>query len=55
MTIHVSLNDAIPEHRLLLSTLSTHISKSKRTIIITGAGISCNAGIPVILSILVHN
>jgi hypothetical protein len=47
MTTHISLHDAAPEHRHLLSTLSTHISRSKRSIIITGAGISCNAGIPV--------
>ena len=47
MTVHISLDNPTQEHRLLLSTLSTHISKSKRTVIVTGAGISCNAGIPV--------
>jgi NAD-dependent SIR2 family protein deacetylase len=47
MTIHVSLEDPTPEHRILLSMLSTQLSKSKRSVIVTGAGISCNAGIPV--------
>jgi len=49
MTIHISLQEPSSEHRHLLSTLSTHVSKSKRTVIVTGAGISCNAGIPVIV------
>jgi hypothetical protein len=47
MAIHICLEDPTPEHRHLLSTISTHISKSKRSVIVTGAGISCNAGIPV--------
>jgi hypothetical protein len=45
--VRISLTDDAPEHRMLLATLSTHIAKSKRAIIVTGAGISCNAGIPV--------
>ena len=47
MTVRIPLQDPTPEQRILLSTLSTHISKSKRSVIVTGAGISCNAGIPV--------
>ena len=47
MTVRISLTDPAPEHRMLLSTVSTRVSKSKRSIIVTGAGISCNAGIPV--------
>ena len=55
MTVHISLDNPTPEHRLLLSSLSTHISKSKRSVVVTGAGISCNAGIPVLsLTLLVQ-
>lgn len=31
----------------LLTDLSSYIAKSKRAIIVTGAGISCSSGIPV--------
>jgi len=47
MTRHVSLNDLKPEDDSHLSTLSNLVLKSKKCVIITGAGISCNAGIPV--------
>jgi NAD-dependent histone deacetylase SIR2 len=50
MTIHLSLDNPSQEDRLLLSTLSTFISKSKKSVIVTGAGISCNAGIPVYIN-----
>jgi len=47
MIKHISLDDPGPEDCLCLSTLSTLISKSTKFIIVTGAGIFCNAGIPV--------
>lgn len=31
----------------LLTDLSSYIAKSKRALIVTGAGISCSSGIPV--------
>ena len=49
MTVHVPLEGTCPDHPHLLSALSTHVSKSKHCVIVTGAGISCNAGIPVLL------
>src|SRR5271154_3052023 len=54
MPKHVSLHNPSHEDRHHLSTISMAILKSKRSIIITGAGISCNAGIPVFFLAELH-
>ncbi len=45
--IKLELNSKDPNTRIHLSQCATKILKSKKTIVLTGAGISCNAGIPV--------
>ena len=40
-------------HRKQLSQLSLQVAKSKRILVVTGAGISCSSGIPVRDSLLI--
>lgn len=45
----ISLNQPTIEHKKALEALNSKIIKSKRIIIVSGAGISCSSGIPVSL------
>ena len=43
----IPLNDQNLEHKRSLESLNSKIIKSKRVVVISGAGISCSCGIPV--------
>ncbi|KAK9471059.1 DHS-like NAD/FAD-binding domain-containing protein, partial [Dipodascopsis tothii] len=46
MTVKVLLEDASAENGGHLAKMAAHIAKARKIIVVTGAGISCNAGIP---------
>ncbi|CDK27488.1 unnamed protein product [Kuraishia capsulata CBS 1993] len=42
----ISLNTQDSSERIKLSSITSSVSKSRKVVVLTGAGISCNAGIP---------
>lgn len=53
MTVTLSLSDAKDAAtRRSLSDLSLSVAKSKKIVVVTGAGISCSCGIPVSFFVL---
>ena len=50
MTVMLELDAANDSHtRRMLSEISLAVAKSKKIVVVTGAGISCSCGIPVCL------
>jgi NAD-dependent histone deacetylase SIR2 len=49
-TLDLAASFSDPATRRTLASLSLSVAKSKRIVVVTGAGISCSCGIPVILS-----
>jgi hypothetical protein len=46
-TLDLAASSSDPHTRRTLSNLSLSVAKSKRIVVVTGAGISCSCGIPV--------
>lgn len=47
MKVKISISEPSEVIDPLLTNLSSYIAKSKRALVVTGAGISCSSGIPV--------
>lgn len=46
-TLDLAAASSDPAARRMLASLSLSVAKSKRIVVVTGAGISCSCGIPV--------
>jgi NAD-dependent protein deacetylase SIR2 len=46
-TLDLATSSSDPVARRTLTNLSLSVAKSKRIVVVTGAGISCSCGIPV--------
>jgi NAD-dependent histone deacetylase SIR2 len=46
-TLDLAASSSDPVARRTLASLSLSVAKSKRIVVVTGAGISCSCGIPV--------
>ncbi len=46
-TLDLATSSSDPVARRILTSLSLSVAKSKRIVVVTGAGISCSCGIPV--------
>jgi NAD-dependent histone deacetylase SIR2 len=49
MKVKITISEPTEVIDPLLTDLSSYVAKSKRALIVTGAGISCSSGIPVSL------
>jgi NAD-dependent histone deacetylase SIR2 len=47
MKVKIAISEPAEVTDPLITDLSSYIAKSKRAIVVTGAGISCSSGIPV--------